>query len=129
MLWWSRAKLSLLKYRDTKRKGTRNDTRNRAKLVLREDEGLTLREHYDDGAIAFEEVNLGGSSLSTFLCFIYSSDSHLHYIFGPSCLKLSTVRLVSFSKRDLKQILRKSVLIKCFWDMTTVKTWKKSTEI
>lgn len=43
MLWKLRAKLSLLKYRGTKRKGTSDDSRNRAELVLREDEELTLR--------------------------------------------------------------------------------------
>lgn len=66
-------------------------------------------EHCDDVAIVFKETKLGGSSLSTFLCFIYSRDSHIRYIFGLSCLKLPTVRLVSFSKTDLRRILKKSL--------------------
>lgn len=48
-------------------------------------------EHCDDSAIVFKERKLGGSTLSTFLCFIYSRDSHIHYIFGLFCLKLPTV--------------------------------------
>lgn len=40
--------------------------------------------------------------LSAFLYFMYFRVSHIHYIFGPFCLKLPIVRLVSFNERDFK---------------------------